>query len=97
MNYIDYDWDRWVLWCKEKEIDCDLLIVADGWDSKISIEDNVKQYVYNHFMNALAFTIVTDKVDKIAYQSFQRNSIIAILPIENNVCSVIWSCDMEIQ
>ena len=73
-------------------IETDLLIGADGINSKIRSLKNIKMKEYSYHQSALVTHVQSDKVHgEIAYQRFLKEGPIALLPLGEKKVSIVWS------
>ena len=79
-----------------KKLSAPLLLACDGSRSLIREKQGIEKKVKNFHQTALVFEFkTTNPQSNKATQYFLGNSILAILPIEIGLISVVWSCDNE--
>lgn len=83
----------------DRQITCDLLIGADGANSKVRewAKLTVRSWPYGH--TAIVATIKTEKPhSKTAWQRFIPEGPLALLPLaggDDHYCSIVWSTETE--
>lgn len=81
----------------KKDINCSLLIAADGANSQIRKLANIECSENNYQQKAIVANISTiTNFDNTISQRFLADSIIAILPLSNKLASIVWSCNDNI-
>ncbi|SFV88260.1 2-octaprenyl-3-methyl-6-methoxy-1,4-benzoquinol hydroxylase [hydrothermal vent metagenome] len=79
------------------QLDCTLLIGADGARSRIRDLANIEFSDTNYQQKAIVCNIRTDKDFKdTTWQRFLSDSIIALLPLSKNEASIVWSADARL-
>ena len=77
-----------------KNINTDLLILTESFQSDLVKQFNKKSHVYDYNQTAFTFTVITEDLNPSeATQIFYENEIFAIMPINTsqNEWSVVWS------
>ncbi len=78
-------------------INCNLLIVADGANSKLRKLAHIQTNTINYQQQAIIATINSQvNLENTIYQWFDTTGIIALLPIDDYNCSLVYSCDNNI-
>ncbi|MFZ2314185.1 MAG: FAD-dependent monooxygenase [Gammaproteobacteria bacterium] len=73
-----------------------LVIAADGTASTVRSLLNIKTEVFDYEQSALVTrTILARPHAQIAYERFQDDGAIAMLPLINNECATIWSASTD--
>tara|TARA_Y100001935_G_scaffold255579_1_gene269654 strand:- start:1315 stop:2532 length:1218 start_codon:yes stop_codon:yes gene_type:complete len=74
------------------QLDGDLIIAADGANSKIRELSNFEMRVKDYRQEGLVATIKTEKGNQAtAWQRFMANGPLALLPIDEDMVSMVWS------
>lgn len=77
---------------KEEKVRGKLVIAADGTASTVRSLLNIRADVFDYEQSALVTrTTLTRSHAHIAYERFQEDGAIAMLPLINNECATIWS------
>lgn len=77
-----------------KNIECSLLIAADGAKSKVRDIAGIKCNVHNYNQMAIVATLqlsIPPQENIIAFQRFMPLGPVAILPLKKNFCSLVWT------
>ena len=78
----------------QESIDCKLLIGADGARSRVRSLAGIEHSEHDYGQKAIVCNIRTDKpLEHTTWQRFLADSIIALLPLENNIASIVWSAE----
>tara|TARA_Y100000768_G_scaffold184776_1_gene138332 strand:+ start:974 stop:2179 length:1206 start_codon:yes stop_codon:yes gene_type:complete len=92
---VDYDSaiNKTILSLSNSEtIESDLLIGADGINSKIRSLKNIKMSEYSYHQSAFVTHVQSEKDhEEIAYQRFLKEGPIALLPLGEKKVSIVWS------
>tara|TARA_B100000579_G_scaffold388706_1_gene362018 strand:- start:78 stop:1283 length:1206 start_codon:yes stop_codon:yes gene_type:complete len=92
---VDYDSaiNKTILSLSNSEtIESDLLIGADGINSKIRSLKNIKMSEYSYHQSAFVTHVQSEKDhEEIAYQRFLKEGPIALLPLGEKKISIVWS------
>ncbi|MBV9576158.1 MAG: FAD-dependent monooxygenase [Gammaproteobacteria bacterium] len=81
----------------EKQLTAPLLIAADGADSTVRKELNMAANVFDYEQSAIVTkTLLKRPHQGIAYERFNANGAIAMLPLVDDECATIWTVDNEI-
>lgn len=85
-----------VVLSNQKTITADLLIGADGANSLVAKLSNIQTQQYNYAQKGIV-ALIKSKVsfNSSIYQWFDAQGIVAILPISDTVCSIVWSCNND--
>ncbi|HIG42227.1 MAG: UbiH/UbiF/VisC/COQ6 family ubiquinone biosynthesis hydroxylase [bacterium] len=77
----------------DRQLDCQLLIGADGGNSRIRQLNHLQTVRWNYGQDAVVSTITTEKEhDGVARQWFTPEGPLAFLPLEDSrLCSIVWS------
>lgn len=86
--------DSNVLIVGSKQLECRLLIGADGANSWLRKKTQITNYGWDYQHTALVATIQTQHAHaNTALQRFSPDGILAFLPLAHpNFCSIVWSC-----
>ncbi|XP_037030932.1 ubiquinone biosynthesis monooxygenase COQ6, mitochondrial [Bradysia coprophila] len=76
---------------------CDLLIGADGANSVVRKQMGVDNFSLSYNQMGLIATVeISEGVDnQVAWQRFLPNGVIALLPLSENLSSIVWSSSTE--
>jgi len=76
-----------------REIDCELLVGADGGQSRVKKLAGLSSIDWSYHQSAVVTTVEVEKPHgKIARQWFTDQGPLAFLPLANpNLCSIVWS------
>lgn len=81
------------------EIDCDLLVGADGGNSVVRRACRLRAIEWRYGQDAIVTTVMTEQPHaNIARQCFTAHGPLAFLPLataEQNLCSIVWSSDVK--
>lgn len=81
---------------QEINLSTKLLIGADGGQSSVRRLLNIPQKITDYGQTALVTTIKTSLPhNNIAFERFTANGPLALLPINKQECSVVWTCSHE--
>jgi ubiquinone biosynthesis monooxygenase Coq6 len=79
------------------EIDCELVIGADGPNSKIRTSANINAFGWNYNQVGLVSTMKISETDNnTAWQRFLPTGPIALLPNSNTHSSLVWTINREL-
>ena len=83
----------YLLYAADEKLACDLLVGADGGNSRIRELANIKTIRWSYDQEALVTTIQTEQPHGgIARQWFTEEGPLAFLPLADpNFCSIVWS------
>ncbi len=89
--------DKLLLLTKDgKSLECSLLVGADGIHSKVRQICDIDTTVFDYEQDAIITRVTTEKShQKTARQSFVPSGTVAMLPLQDGRCSVVWSCDRD--
>jgi len=77
----------------DQTLSCQLLVGADGAQSKVRALANIEVKQHNYHQRAIIANISTEKpLKQTTWQRFLSDSILAILPLSDNEASIVWSC-----
>jgi len=80
----------------DKSLNAPLLIACDGSKSLIRKQQQIEEKIKKFYQTALVFEFKTTSLfSNKATQFFLGNSILAILPVNKGLMSVVWSCDND--
>ncbi|WXU00422.1 MAG: 2-octaprenylphenol hydroxylase [Catillopecten margaritatus gill symbiont] len=78
----------------QQQLECTLLIGADGARSRIRDLANIEFSDTNYQQQAIVCNIRSDEdFENTTWQRFLANSIIALLPLSKNEASIVWSAE----
>ncbi len=89
--------DKLVLMTEDgKSLECALLVGADGIHSKVREVCDIDTTAFDYQQDAIVTRVTTDKNhQKTAWQSFVASGTIAMLPLQDGRCSIVWSCNQD--
>lgn len=74
-----------------------LLIAADGKNSSVRQKLNIETVSRSYQQQAIVANVSSELDHKnTAYQRFLSTGPLAFLPLNNNQCSIVWSCEEEL-
>ncbi len=77
-----------------KSIACKLLVGADGARSKVREICDIDAAYFDYEQDAIVTCISSDKSHcHTAWQTFLPSGPVALLPLTDGSCSIVWSCD----
>ncbi len=77
-------------------LNCKLLIGADGARSRVRELSNIDTEFFDYGQDAIVTTVTLAQSHRAtAWQAFLPTGPVALLPLENGHCSLIWSCDRK--
>ncbi len=77
-----------------KSLECGLLVGADGAQSKVRELCDIDTASFDYEQDAIVTRVTTEKGHrKTAWQSFLPTGPVAMLPLQDGRCSIVWSCD----
>ena len=77
----------------DQTLSCNLLIGADGPQSKVRSLANIEFKEQNYNQTAIIANVLTEKpLNKTTWQRFLSDSILAFLPLSDHQASIVWSC-----
>ncbi len=80
----------------EKVLQAPIVIGADGTESSVRTLVNIKTDIFDYHQSALVTRTTLQRAHKnIAYERFNKNGAIAMLPLTGNECATIWSADSD--
>lgn len=80
----------------EKILQAPLVIGADGTESTVRKQLQIKTDIFDYSQSALVTRTSLQRSHKhIAYERFNANGAIAMLPLVNNECATIWTADND--
>jgi len=79
-------------------LNADLLIGADGFNSSIRKFASISSKDRDYDQHAFVFNIQThEKLDNAIWQRFNSDSISAVLPLDDQIASIVWSVKNELK
>lgn len=79
-----------------KSLECGLLIGADGAQSKVRELCDIDTASFDYGQDAIVTRVTTEKRhQQTAWQSFLPTGPVAMLPLQDGRCSIVWSCDRD--
>ena len=79
-------------------LNTDLLIGADGFNSSIRKFASISSKDRDYEQHAFVFNIETqEKLDNAIWQRFNSDSISAVLPLDDQIASIVWSVKNELK
>jgi len=77
-----------------RQVECQLLVGADGGNSRVRTLAGLKSVDWSYHQTAIVTTVAIEKPhSRVARQWFTEQGPLAFLPLENpNYCSIVWSC-----
>ncbi|WP_424946089.1 UbiH/UbiF/VisC/COQ6 family ubiquinone biosynthesis hydroxylase [Candidatus Spongiihabitans sp.] len=77
-----------------KSLECGLLVGADGAQSKVRELCGIETAGFDYQQDAIVTRVATQRRhQQTAWQSFLPTGAVAMLPLQDGRCSVVWSCD----
>ncbi|WP_117001606.1 MULTISPECIES: FAD-dependent monooxygenase [Cysteiniphilum] len=78
------------------EITADLIIAADGAESKLREKAGISAYKHDYQQSALVFDLDLQRAhNNVAYERFINNGVLALLPIDDRQMACVWSVDHD--
>lgn len=82
------------LYLDDKVIETNLVIGADGLNSKLAKLAHIPQQQFDYKQQAIVALFKSKQsFNQSLYQWFNKDGIVAILPINDDTFSIVWSCD----
>jgi len=79
-----------------EQISSDLVIAADGSESSLRQMAGIEQFQEDFIQDALVATLLCEKHHQhTAWQCFTPAGPVAMLPLDQQRCSLVWSCDRD--
>ena len=81
---------------KNQSIQCHLLLGTDGANSKVREICTIGASTFDYQQKAIVTNITTREPHlNTAWQSFLDTGPVALLPLSDGSCSIVWSCDTD--
>jgi len=81
---------------KNESLECSLLIGADGARSKVRELCEIDADPFDYGQDAIVTSVSLEKSHQsTAWQSFLPTGPVAMLPLQDGQCSIVWSCDRD--
>lgn len=78
---------------RDEHLQLSLIVGADGIHSQIRRLMNVRRMTKDYRQTAFAYIVRTTEDHRlIGRQRFSANGVLALLPLADKVCAVVWSC-----
>ena len=79
-----------------KSLECALLVGADGIHSKVRQVCDIDTVTFDYAQDAIVTRVTSEKNhQQTARQSFVRSGTVAMLPLQDGRCSIVWSCNRD--
>ena len=79
-----------------ESIECSLLVGADGARSRVRELCEIDANPFDYEQDAIVTSVSLEKSHQnTAWQSFLSTGPVAMLPLQDGRCTVVWSCDRE--
>lgn len=79
-----------------ENIHCSLLVGADGSESKVRSLSQIDTQKFDYRQEAIVTTVtLSESHQETAWQAFTETGPIALLPLEDGRCSIVWSCEKD--
>ena len=76
-----------------RSLECGLLVGADGMHSKVRELCAIDTTVFDYQQDAIITRVtISENHHKTAWQSFVPSGTVAMLPLQDGRCSIVWSC-----
>ncbi len=80
----------------DQSCSCKLVVGADGSHSKVRSLAGIQTHGWRYDQSAIVATVRTEHAHKqTAWQCFLDDGPLAFLPLQDNLCSIVWSCRPE--
>ena len=80
----------------DQAITCSLVVGADGANSNVRQLSGIDTRKYEYGQDAIVTTVSVEKTHgETAWQSFLPSGPVALLPLANGNCSIVWSSDSD--
>jgi 2-octaprenylphenol hydroxylase len=85
-----------ILSTNNSPVQCKLLVGADGAHSSVRQISGIDTTFHDFRQDAIVTTVVLEKDHlQTAWQSFLPTGPVAMLPLSDGRCSIVWSCDRD--
>lgn len=85
-----------LLTADNKSLECGLLVGADGAQSKVRQLCDIDTASFDYQQDAIVTNVTTEKSHQnTAWQRFLPTGPVAMLPLQDGRCSLVWSCDRD--
>lgn len=80
----------------DKELTADLVVAADGSHSKVRAQQNVEAQIHEYDQSVILCNVKLKKDHNyMAFERFTKNGPLAVLPMADKTCAVVWAAAPE--